>query len=610
MTRSLIQLVLRHAADGPGSDADLLGRFAATRDEAAFAALVRRHGPMVWAVCRQSVPNRADAEDAFQAVFLALAKSAGAVRKPEHLAGWLHGAAVRVAAKAKRSFLRRKMYEQRTAKAESDSPVSAAAWDDMLAAVHTEVANLPPSLRAVFVLCDLEGVEPADAAARLGLKANTLSGQLARARQRLLAALSKRGIGAGLAAVGTASVVPQALANQAAGVIGVTPTASVIELATEVTAMSVSKLKLLAAGLLVAVGLTLSGVGLWSKAEAQAPPPGGLPGAGGGIPGGGAPPGGLGGPGIPPPRPGGAGPGGPGTGAPDGGGMGGMMGGTPSPRAAFEYLFVAKPGTLPEIAAVLTAKAGRSWEYVGPLDVDPTDPKSLAVKSNAGFEGWTKDTRVVLVFKRSAPTGMPGMGVMGGGGMMPPPVGGPGGMSGGLEGWMPGGPGVGSGGAAGGSNLPALPRAGGGGAAGKETKVFRLKHKQAEELATVVLSTYTDARGKKADRDPTVTADAKGNSLVVTGTPDDVKIVADIIAVLDTPPTDQYEVIPLKNAKAEEVAKVLNEVFNGPDGKGNRVAVVAEKKSNAVVVTKAFAADLKTIKDLLKNAMDIKAGGR
>ncbi|MEO2088156.1 MAG: sigma factor, partial [Gemmataceae bacterium] len=76
MTRSLLQLVLRHAADGPGSDADLLGRFVGTRDEAAFSALVRRHGPMVWAVCRQSVPNRADAEDAFQSVFLALAKSA------------------------------------------------------------------------------------------------------------------------------------------------------------------------------------------------------------------------------------------------------------------------------------------------------------------------------------------------------------------------------------------------------------------------------------------------------------------------------------------------------------------------------------------------------
>lgn len=73
-----------------------------------------------------------------------------------------------------------------------------------------------------------------------------------------------------------------------------------------------------------------------------------------------------------------------------------------------------------------------------------------------------------------------------------------------------------------------------------------------------------------------------------------------------------YEVIPLKNANAEDVAKVLSEVFNGPDGKGDRVAVIAEKKSNAVVVTKASAADLKTIKELVKNAVDVKGvgGGR
>jgi RNA polymerase sigma factor (sigma-70 family) len=469
MTRSLLQLVLRHAADGSGSDADLLGRFVATRDEAAFAALVRRHGPMVWAVCRQSVPNRADAEDAFQAVFLAMAKSAAAVRRPDHLAGWLHGAAVRIAAKAKRSFLRRKVHEHRTAKPEADSPVSPAAWDEMLAAVHAEVANLPPSLRAAFVLCDLEGVEPADAAGRLGLKANTLSGQLARARQRLLAALNRRGIGAGLAAVGTAAVVPQALAQQAVGVIGVSPAAVIIELASEVTAMGVSKLKLLAAGLLVAGGLTLSGVGLWSKAEAQGPPPpGGPPGAAGGVPGGpgGAPPGGFGGPGIPPPRSGGASAGGPGAGAPDGGGMpgmppgmggpgGGMMGGAPLPRTAFEYLFVAKPGTLPEVASVLRNKATQNWEYTGPLDVDPTDPRSVPPKAAEGFEGWTKDTRVVLVFKRAVrPSGMSGTGGMGMGGMMPGGVGGmpgpgPGGMGGGLGGGRPGGVGGGGGGGGG-----------------------------------------------------------------------------------------------------------------------------------------------------------------
>ena len=105
MNRNLLQLVLRHA-DGLTAEADadalLLRRYVATRDEAAFALLVRRHGSMVWAVCRQSVPNHADAEDAFQATFLALAQSAKSVRAPERLAGWLYAAAVRIASKAKR----------------------------------------------------------------------------------------------------------------------------------------------------------------------------------------------------------------------------------------------------------------------------------------------------------------------------------------------------------------------------------------------------------------------------------------------------------------------------------------------------------------------------
>ncbi|MEO2088449.1 MAG: secretin N-terminal domain-containing protein, partial [Gemmataceae bacterium] len=399
-----------------------------------------------------------------------------------------------------------------------------------------------------------------------------------------------------------------ALADQAAGIIGVSPAASVIELATEVTAMGVGKLKLLAAGLLVAGGLTLSGVGLWSKAEAQGPPPGGLPpGAGGGI-GGGAPPGVVGGPVIPPPRQGGVG-----TGAPDGGGPGmppgmggpgggGMMGGAPAPRAAFEYLFVAKPGTLPEVAAALRGKAAQNWEYTGPLDVDPSDPKGLR-----GVEGVTKDTRVVLVFKRAAAP-MPGMGMMGGGGMMPGGVGGmagpgPGGMGGGLGGGMPGG-----------SGLPPPLRAGGtgspdGGDGAKETKVFRLKYKPADELAREVMSAFTDTYDKPAGKNLSVTSDPRVNALTFWGTAADLKGVEQIIAALDVPPGEVYEVIKLKNANAEDVAKVLNEVFNGPGGKGSRVAVVAEKGSNAVVVTKASAADLKTIKELVKNAMDVRAAG-
>src|SRR5437667_1140798 len=122
MTGRLLQIVLRRAealaADHAPSavpDAELLGQFAHTRDESAFAELLRRHGPMVWAVCRHLLADEADAEDAFQATFFALARSAGTVRHGSAIAGWLHGVAVRVATKVRRTAVRRRQRETRAA---------------------------------------------------------------------------------------------------------------------------------------------------------------------------------------------------------------------------------------------------------------------------------------------------------------------------------------------------------------------------------------------------------------------------------------------------------------------------------------------------------------
>src|SRR5688572_1608924 len=106
MTGRLLRTVLRRCpgVDPPGSpDADLVRRFAAERDEAASAALVAGHGPMVWGVCRNLLGDEADAEDAFQATFLALVRGAGQIRNPAAVGAWLHGVTVRVATKAKRS---------------------------------------------------------------------------------------------------------------------------------------------------------------------------------------------------------------------------------------------------------------------------------------------------------------------------------------------------------------------------------------------------------------------------------------------------------------------------------------------------------------------------
>src|SRR5262245_36295856 len=116
--RSFLDSVLRGAEalaarDPVGTlpDPDLVRRFAAGRDPAAFAVLVRRHGPLVWGVCRNLLPADADAEDAFQATFLALVRSAPTIRRTEALGGWLHGVAYRVALKARRAAARRKKRE-------------------------------------------------------------------------------------------------------------------------------------------------------------------------------------------------------------------------------------------------------------------------------------------------------------------------------------------------------------------------------------------------------------------------------------------------------------------------------------------------------------------
>src|SRR5947209_6822404 len=161
MRSQLLRAVLRRAipAAEPVADGDLLRRFAADRDDAAFAELVRRYARLVWGVCRNLLADEADAEDAFQATFLALVRSADRVRDPNALGGWLHGVAVRVCQKAKRSAARRRQRERAAAVSErrGSPPPSVSDWESLLAAVHQEVCRLPEAQRVAFVLCCLEG---------------------------------------------------------------------------------------------------------------------------------------------------------------------------------------------------------------------------------------------------------------------------------------------------------------------------------------------------------------------------------------------------------------------------------------------------------------------
>ena len=270
MNPSLFRALMQRAAAPSESDAELLGQFAATRDEPAFAELVRRYAGLVWGQCRHLLPNEADAEDAFQATFLALARRPGAVRTA--VGPYLHGVAYRVCQNARRLAGRRKKHEVASATSEATHPVADSAWDAALAAVYAEVHRLPEPQRVAFVLCVLEGRGLTDAAAELGVKLGTLSARLSRAKRVVMDRLAARGILAGMAAVSalapggaTGAVVDKAV--QTAVGAAVVP-AMVQSLTHGVTNMAAFKLKALAAGVLLASGLTL-GVGSGWLANAQ-----------------------------------------------------------------------------------------------------------------------------------------------------------------------------------------------------------------------------------------------------------------------------------------------------------------------------------------------------
>src|SRR5690349_11858803 len=135
MTAAPLGVLVRHihrlAADGaprPTTDWQLLEEFAARRDEAAFAELVARHGPMVLRVCRRVLRQEQDAEDAFQATFLVLARKAGSIRRTEALASWLHGVAHRVALRARRDAGRRRVHEREARAMPANAGAGAADW--------------------------------------------------------------------------------------------------------------------------------------------------------------------------------------------------------------------------------------------------------------------------------------------------------------------------------------------------------------------------------------------------------------------------------------------------------------------------------------------------
>jgi len=219
-TDSLIDRLRRTVLppDGAGvDDGELLGHFIERHDEAAFAALVGRHGPMVWGVCRRLL-HQHDAEDAFQATFLVLARKAASIRSKEVVGNWLYGVAHQTALQARRANARRGAREVQVTQMPDTEAVEPDLWVGLRPVLDEELSRLPHIYRTVIVLCDLEGRTRKEVAGHLGVPEGTVAARVARARALLAKRLTRRGVtlsggalAAALAQQGASAGVPKAV---------------------------------------------------------------------------------------------------------------------------------------------------------------------------------------------------------------------------------------------------------------------------------------------------------------------------------------------------------------------------------------------------------------
>jgi RNA polymerase sigma factor (sigma-70 family) len=285
-----LRKVLEHLrlADGELTDGQLLVRFLDGHEEAAFAALVRRHGPMVLGVCRRVLRHEQDAEDAFQAAFLVLARKACSIRKRESLGSWLYGVAYHAALKAQAANVRRRTRERQV----EDMPhpeVAPPEAQDWRALLDRELERLPEKYRAPIVLCDLECRSRREAARQLGLCEGTLSSRLGAGRRMLAGRLAKGGLSLSGGALGAAlaegapAAVPAPLVVStvkaavlvAAGKAAAVTTPAALLMNEVLKAMLLTKLKFAVAAVMVTVALGASG--FVYRAAGEAAPPAGKP---------------------------------------------------------------------------------------------------------------------------------------------------------------------------------------------------------------------------------------------------------------------------------------------------------------------------------------------
>jgi RNA polymerase sigma factor (sigma-70 family) len=286
MANGQLNLFIRHLkrmvgpTEGGGlSDAQLLERWIAGRDEAAFEVILWRHGPMVLGVCRRVLADAHDVDDAFQATFLTFVRCAAAIRKREALGAWLYQVAYRVALRARVRRQQRAAREEIGVEALCSEPSSDPLWRDVRPVLDEEIDRLPTKYRAAFVLCYLQGQTNEEAAQSLGCPVGTIQSRLAWARERLRNRLSGRGVtvtGTALIALlsrqPVASAAPAHLIDTtlkaalayAAGsaTAGVVSTQAVALTQGVVRSMFLNKLKI-AAAVVIGLGL-LGGTSAWA----------------------------------------------------------------------------------------------------------------------------------------------------------------------------------------------------------------------------------------------------------------------------------------------------------------------------------------------------------
>jgi RNA polymerase sigma factor (sigma-70 family) len=295
MASGQLSTVLRHlrqllgSAPGREGDSQLLHRFVHDNDQAAFTALVERHGAMVLGLCRRVLGNDHDAEDVFQATFLVLVRKARLLRQYGSLANWLYTVAYHLALKTRAQQAKRRAQERQVTAMPEIAAGGASPWSELRPVLDAELECLPSKYRAPVVLCYLEGKSNEEAARELGWPTGTVKIRLFRARALLQARLSKRGLTLATGLL-TATLAEQASAAVSIPLLESTIEAAALFAAGNVTAagavsvravliaqgalrtMFVNKVKFAAALILLVLGVVGAGTGaLWSQVAAEPP---------------------------------------------------------------------------------------------------------------------------------------------------------------------------------------------------------------------------------------------------------------------------------------------------------------------------------------------------